>query len=55
MSATPAPGTVATLSFAGELATLTLAAPHRSLPVIDLAMLEDLERALGELRRALSS
>ncbi|MEY2746876.1 MAG: hypothetical protein RL112_1918 [Planctomycetota bacterium] len=51
MSATPAPGTVATLSFAGELATLTLAAPHRSLPVIDLAMLEDLERAVAELER----
>lgn len=51
MNATPAPGSVATLAFEGELAVLTLAAPHRSLPVIDLPMLEDLERAVAELER----
>jgi 3-hydroxyacyl-CoA dehydrogenase/enoyl-CoA hydratase/carnithine racemase len=51
MSAAPAPGTVATLAFDGDLAVLSLVAPHRSMPVIDLAMLEDLERAVAELER----
>ena len=51
MSASPAPGTAAVLRFDGELALLTLAAPHRTLPVLDLALIEDLESAVGELER----
>jgi 3-hydroxyacyl-CoA dehydrogenase/enoyl-CoA hydratase/3-hydroxybutyryl-CoA epimerase len=51
VSAPPAPDEVACLRFDGDLAVLTLSAPHRSLPVIDLPMVEGLERAVSELER----
>ena len=41
----------ATLVFEGELAVVTLAAPTRAQPVLDLAMIEDLEQAVSVLEQ----
>ena len=41
----------ATLVFEGELAVVTLAAPTRAQPVLDLAMIEDLEQAVSTLEQ----
>ena len=42
-------GTHATLEIADGLAWITLVAPQRSLPVLDLALIADLETAVTEL------
>jgi 3-hydroxyacyl-CoA dehydrogenase/enoyl-CoA hydratase/3-hydroxybutyryl-CoA epimerase len=44
-------GTHATLEIVEGLAWITLAAPQRSLPVLDLALIADLEQAITELER----